>query len=536
MKKNLLFSLLLAASLSAYAGQTQAEPSSVSAPGAVSPQSDTDAEWGEWYDYVSGKLTFGEWDEWTYCSFMRISEPPARATFKRRDSKTTPEKSQLKLADFFGEGVDWVLDFDTEKNSLTWERFDTGRYFSDMSEAQGFKAVKVDGGSAMYYPKMPLTLDVSLLIVEDQHISYDFTVLFAPDNLPKAVNTYPSLTAESVNADKFTVAFDGADKDVATLKFALLNVFDTTEMYVDNEPRSIFDLIGNNYDGLEIVSLNADQIKGFSAEYDFKCTGPTTLFVAAYDSEGDMISTNSKTIYAQLEESGKWKDLGRGLFTEPYILPSVREVSTYGQAAGLNYWVPEWEQVESWEVDVQESTATPGLYRVVNPYGVSPLTDAECGYERDGNKVRQRFDFDRGDNNYYLIIHAENPAFIWVEPNYAGFSYRENDEIDKSDNIDSSRFCFNTVFGTSVYPYLVANPEAYGESPLIMADGVITLAGDYSNAFTLVLPKEQDGIESIGADSAAPIYFDLSGRRVINPAHGIYIEVRGGEARTIIRR
>ena len=41
--------------------------------------------------------------------------------------------------------------------------------------------------------------------------------------------------------------------------------------------------------------------------------------------------------------------------------------------------------------------------------------------------------------------------------------------------------------------------------------------------------KKTDGIDTVGADSAAPVYYDLQGRRVDNPDKGIYIVRRGSE-------
>ena len=48
-------------------------------------------------------------------------------------------------------------------------------------------------------------------------------------------------------------------------------------------------------------------------------------------------------------------------------------------------------------------------------------------------------------------------------------------------------------------------------------------------AGTLEISSAESGIGAIGADSAAPVYYDLQGRRVANPDKGIYIVRRGSE-------
>ncbi len=68
-----------------------------------------------------------------------------------------------------------------------------------------------------------------------------------------------------------------------------------------------------------------------------------------------------------------------------------------------------------------------------------------------------------------------------------------------------------------------------------MVDGVIKCtSGNSFERFELKLPVK-DAITDIDADNVAPVYYDMSGRRVASPAHGIYIEVRGGEARPVVR-
>ncbi len=59
-------------------------------------------------------------------------------------------------------------------------------------------------------------------------------------------------------------------------------------------------------------------------------------------------------------------------------------------------------QGEEMEVEIEEAQETPGMYRLVNPY-------AEWSAVKDG-----KVEYDAA-HNYYFVIHAEDPDWVWGE-------------------------------------------------------------------------------------------------------------------------
>lgn len=69
----------------------------------------------------------------------------------------------------------------------------------------------------------------------------------------------------------------------------------------------------------------------------------------------------------------------------------------------------ELPQGEELQVEMEEAKETPGLYRLVNPY-------AEWSAVKDG-----KVEYDK-THNYYFIIHAEDPTWVWAEGGELGVS------------------------------------------------------------------------------------------------------------------
>lgn len=86
-----------------------------------------------------------------------------------------------------------------------------------------------------------------------------------------------------------------------------------------------------------------------------------------------------------------------------------------------------------------------------------------------------------------------------------------------------------------------ADPETTTEMKLTLyaQDGYGTLGEELSEAYdlTLVFSKKGTGVEDITLDPNAPAeYYDLQGRRIANPAKGLYIVRHNGKvSKTIIR-
>lgn len=95
------------------------------------------------------------------------------------------------------------------------------------------------------------------------------------------------------------------------------------------------------------------------------------------------------------DEDAEWKSLGKGLFLDN-IMTSVFEGVYHSE----------------WEVEIEESTKTPGVYRILNPYAASP-------------------DFEDCEGD--IIINASNPDKVYIEPSafvVYGYTFKLYSYID----------------------------------------------------------------------------------------------------------
>lgn len=116
-----------------------------------------------------------------------------------------------------------------------------------------------------------------------------------------------------------------------------------------------------------------------------------------------------KAPLARAEESdADWKLLGTGRYTDDILTNS-----------GLSS--------ETWEVEIYESTTTPGFYKVENPYG-----NGNCPY------------FEEPFESCDFLMHAENPDAVWME-------YVRLDNIDFGLKTDDGSICFGYTSDVAGY-------------------------------------------------------------------------------------
>lgn len=195
------------------------------------------------------------------------------------------------------------------------------------------------------------------------------------------------------------------------------------------------------------------------------------------------------------------------------------------------------------KVTVEENDTVPGLYRVINPYATVdyPLNDGEADFD-------STFD-------HHMIIDATDPNGVLMPPFDPGLTW-------------------NFASGMTHFMYMSEGSyqmQVEGKTDLAtlkrkglvgkLSDGVITFPmgglrihsnnwGEFDGAtgaiygcgagnFALTLPTTgTDGVDnvSINATTAAPVYYNLQGIRVENPAPGqLLIERRGNTALKVVK-
>lgn len=169
--------------------------------------------------------------------------------------------------------------------------------------------------------------------------------------------------------------------------------------------------------------------------YSLEEEGTYTLVAVGYDAEHNEVMTTSYQFeYATVQAANPWKKVGEAALTDGIICSAFAV------------------DVLTWDVKVEESTETPGVFRVVNPY-----LDWAYNTANKGQLV------EAGD--HYMIIDASDPDFVHMEYSNTGV-------------VMNSRYGATYVWNTA--DYLIeqgkATEDACKRAGLygVMSDGVIT--------------------------------------------------------------
>ena len=173
-------------------------------------------------------------------------------------------------------------------------------------------------------------------------------------------------------------------------------------------------------------------------DVDFVVPAPNTIYwVTLVTANHRYYPVNYRTyvtatckVYA---EDFCWKTLGMSLYREDMM------ASLFGV-----------DNVE-YEVEIQEHLTTQGLYRLVNPYG------AAYSYNESG-------DYDTAAD-HYMIIHAEDPEYVWIELFKSGMNWGYG-EVWMNSYVG-----YRLDSGYSLEQVKENSPESFGK----LQDGIITM-------------------------------------------------------------
>lgn len=259
----------------------------------------------------------------------------------------------------------------------------------------------------------------------------------------------------------------------------------------------------------------AEGAEGTADELTVECTadGIHSLMIVGLDSKGEARVGKIAYVYGDHSVDSEWTSLGTVTYNEDLF-------------AGYYEDLPQAEL----KAELQENIATPGFYRLVNPYAEYEYNWIE-GHE---------------GHNHYIYIHAENPEAVWVENSPIG--------VDFGDGMGEARVTSTVALAMEAGYTLDEAIEAADEEVGHVTDNVIEFSkwglwvgqtGWYNGYWTstgqnfrVELP-ETSGIDSIAvdkADDSATEYFNLQGVRIDRPATGLYIEKRSGKASKRIAR
>ncbi len=207
-----------------------------------------------------------------------------------------------------------------------------------------------------------------------------------------------------------------------------------------------------------------------------------------------------------------WKQLGTGLFCDD-LISVIDEMF-----------------LDSWEVEIEESEAEPGMYRLVNPFG-----SGKCPY----------FDFKTFNAND-LVINATDPDHVWIPVQNMGFSISSwgsftiscfngmmvEADLSIEDLIDAECLFGTLADGKITFP----DDDSYRLQAWFdyYLEGIVPADGNPHGKFCVTLPEAYSGIADGIADENAPVeYYNIQGVRVNNPSNGIFIRRQGSKVTKI---
>lgn len=207
-------------------------------------------------------------------------------------------------------------------------------------------------------------------------------------------------------------------------------------------------------------------------------------------------------------EYGKYEQVTVSLEDASYTTPYGS--SSYTFSAGLSEWKTmsgtatyrdglmgasyDLETL-SYPVEIEENVLTPGMYRIVNPYGESSGFFEEYGDGKTGDGTFTAYD----ENNHYLIIDATDPDYVYVYGDNEDASFTPGVKYNDDSNEHLLFYSYVTYCqvarGDDIETIKATDPTVFGK----LEDGVITMP---ANSFLMELNTDQ-----IGGGSDGSIYY-----------------------------
>lgn len=436
--------------------------------------SDSTISWGEWYEFDSGTMHYGNAE-----SLFGLT--PKHVTVMRRDSNDGTD-AQLCFKEAF-EDTDFMVHLDPATNYMTWDEqvlpltddnsvFDGGYVHLNPYTYTGLE----------WKPKFNIPLSFFYLISP----GYGYNgrnAYYQSDNIQASpVVDVKILTQFSLG--EYSQCF-GRDVKEILLSYANVNHVAVRAEYVWTKD-GIYNDNGKEISCSEMFSKGlAKELKEGEFTLSFN-DGPGTyqLLIRFYDADGDYVTGVSAGYISNIDDNYEWETRGEGLF-DPTRL--ARFYTEYLSRYTNNKLTPEIRQIKDpYKVTVQERKDAPGVYRIVNPYGPgTPFADIDSvRYSfTDENYADTTYYFDNPDwivfdhsEPYYIVIDTRDPAKPFVESRNCGMRI-------------SNGLGAWTINGCRNESLLYSSTN----NMLSIKDGIIA-AGFSSDEFTLRLPDAIDVI------------------------------------------
>lgn len=217
-------------------------------------------------------------------------------------------------------------------------------------------------------------------------------VYFVYTGLGSSTNGYFGYGEETMQLDgfkqydySFSMVFDGKHTEQGENKeYAVFNIVKGADI-----SKYLFHVVeeGNDLDatiaGMADGTISCTELTESTVlHYPIEKSGKYVALAITYDAEGNVHSEYSTNFELYLTDENPWVSLGMATYTDDIILPLLSD------------------SVMTYQVEVLENQDTPGLFRMVDPYGPNfPLYPYASSYEEGS----------------YIEIDATDPEGVWIE-------------------------------------------------------------------------------------------------------------------------
>ncbi|MCM1108186.1 MAG: Ig-like domain-containing protein [Clostridium sp.] len=169
------------------------------------------------------------------------------------------------------------------------------------------------------------------------------------------------------------------------------------------------------------VASSGDDIK--SGQYNFNLSvssnyGVYTLFVVTVDADGAVVEGATKWFFVQEYSNDNWTSRGLALYSDDIIYGAYGSLTQYAGS--------------QWGVEVQESKATPGLYRLVDLYGENSI------FYDEEDELHE-------DHSHYVTIDATTPSRVVIEDSPLGIQWDDEDGDWIFSSLQNGTLADNTI-------------------------------------------------------------------------------------------
>lgn len=235
-----------------------------------------------------------------------------------------------------------------------------------------------------------------------------------------------------------------------------------------------------------------------------------TCMIFAYNEAGMLVDGRCIAVYGNDEQENDWETLGTVDYTDVIVSPMYSSLSP-----------------ATYKVTIQEKKSLPGYYRLLNPYGEEFL------------KANGVTDKSECNHDHYIYINATDPERVYLEESPIGLDlgYGPISVIGIAKYFLNYGKDADVIAGSNLFGSMNDKRITLPEACILYCEPLYTkhewLETDPKGEFVIDLNTlDSNAIDAIGDDSDDSVaeYYDLQGRRVLNPSKGLYIRRQGSKS------